>query len=305
MIDVSIIIVNYNTKMLLKQCLEFVLEKTHDLEYELIIVDNASTDDSLQMLRDEFPNVILIASSENLGFGRANNEGIKIAKGRNILFLNPDTKLINNAIKILSDFIDTSDKIGACGGNLYDEMMQPTHSFQRLFPSIMYELNSLLLNIPLKIFYGKNTDFNTKDSPLCVAYITGADLMVKSEIIKKIGGFNPSFFMYYEETELCYRIKNAKYKIISIPDAMIQHLEGKSFGQEKISPKRIKMILDSRYIFYKNCYSKLYGKIVDIIFNLNVYSRLFIFYLLRNRYSIKYKYWSTMLYTVSSKYKDL
>ena len=294
--DVSIILVNYNTVTLLVDAIDSIIEKTINLKYEIIVVDNNSKDNSQEIISTKYnDDVVYISLLENVGFGRANNEGLRIAKGRNILFLNPDTKLLNNAVKILSDFLDLHVKVGACGGNLYDEKNQPTHSFQRMFPSILFELNSLLLNIPLRIIYGKNPDYNFKDSPVDVAYITGADLMIKRDVLDKIGGgFDPQFFMFYEETELCYRVKKENYRIVSVPDAKIQHLEGKSFEQKKANPKKIRMIYNSRAVFYNLCHTKAHTKISNIILKINILFRLFIFYTLRKN-NYMYEYWKIIL----------
>lgn len=293
--DVSIILVNYNTVALLTEAIDSILEKAEDILYEIIVVDNNSTDNSEIIILDKYgKNVKYISLPENIGFGKANNEGLKVAQGRNIFFLNPDTKLLNNAIKILSDFLDSSKRVGVCGGNLLDETLQPTHSFQRLFPSILFEINSLFLNVPLRMIYGKKTDYNFKNRPIEVAYITGADLMIKREVLHKIGGgFDPLFFMFYEETELCYRVKQEKYMVISVPNAKIQHLEGKSFEEKKVNAKKIEMMYNSRTIFYNLCHTKMHMKISNIIFKVNILFRLFIFYILRNNYM--YEYWNMIL----------
>ena len=130
--DVSIIIVNYNTLELTKNTIDSVNEKTKDLNYEIILVDNASTDGSVEFFEKEYKNkIIFIKNDENLGFGRANNRGIKIAKGKYVFLLNSDTLLINNAIKILFDFMEKNNNCGVCGGNLYTLTLQPTNSFFR------------------------------------------------------------------------------------------------------------------------------------------------------------------------------
>jgi GT2 family glycosyltransferase len=270
--DVSIIIVSYNTQALLKQCLISVFEKTQNVNFEVIVVDNASCDGSQQMLKDDFPNVLLIESPENLGFGRANNEGIKIAKGRNILFLNSDTLLLNNAIKILSDYLDENESAGACGGNLYNEFMKPTLSYDMKFPSISQEFRIY------KLLNWKNREFNTKKNTFEVAYITGADLMVKKSVLDKVGVFFNRFFMYYEDTELCFRIHKAGYKIISVPFAKIQHLEGKSFYSE-LDTKRIMYIIDGKKIFYSLYYSAQYTRIVIYIYLCMLYLKTAIFFM--------------------------
>jgi GT2 family glycosyltransferase len=269
--DVSIIIVNYNTQALLRQCLKSVLEITKNIVFEIIVVDNASIDGSQQMIKKEFSNITLIESYENIGFGQANNLGAKSASGKYLFMLNSDTILKNNAIKILFDFIDKNQKAGICGGNLFDENKKPTHSYSAL-PGIIQELKRLFL-IP-NISY-----FNRTNNPKEVGYITGADLMIRSDIFNILNGFDPDFFMYYEESELTYRVKKAGYKVYNIPQAEIIHLEKKSFSD---NDRRIGMIFKSCKIYYKKTHKWLYQKFSISIILITIISRIVLFSVLRN-----------------------
>lgn len=226
-IIVSVIIVNYNTLSLTRNCINSIYEKTSNLSFEIILVDNASTDGSKEYFEKD-NRITYIYSLENLGFGRANNLGVKIAKGKNIFFLNSDTVLKNNAIKILSDFLDANENVAICGGNLFDRNNKPTHSYLMYFPSVYYELNGAFLKVLDRIRFGKSREFNFSGKPKDVAYVTGADLMMKRSVIDKYGAFDPRFFMYFEETEMCCRIKRAGFKIMSVPEAEIFHFQGAS-----------------------------------------------------------------------------
>ena len=290
--DVSIIIVNYNTKELILNCIQSIYEKTIGIDYEIIVVDNASVDGSQNMVMDIFKDVKLIYLKENIGFGRANNEGVKIATGKNILFLNSDTILLNNAIKTLSDFLNNNAKIGACGGNLYDENLKPTHSYRRIFPSVLYELNYLLDRVPEKILFGRNSEHNYSNKTISVAYVTGADLMIKRTVIEKIGCFLDVFFMYFEETDLCLRIKKAGFQVFSVPEARIQHLECKSFNNETVNIKRISLSEASRQIYYTINYSKVYREIANYIYNTNILFRTYILKLIKSQ---SFFFWETTL----------
>ena len=265
--DVSIIIVNYNTKALTKQCLQSVYKKTHDIDYEIIVVDNASIDGSQEMLRSEFPNVKLIENTENLGFGRANNLGAKSAKGKYLFLLNSDTILLNNAVKILADFMDNHSKCGICGGNLFDVDRNPTLSYRSL-PSIWQELK-ILLNLPIE-------QYNKSYNPKTVGYITGADLMIRYDLFNQLNGFDVDFFMYYEETELTYRTKKMGYSTYSVPQAEIIHLEGQS---EKSQKQIFEMNCESKKLYLKKTHSAFYYKIVNCIWWLTVQTR-FLFFVL-------------------------
>lgn len=251
-VDVSVIIVSYNTKELLRACLNSLYDQTHALDYEVIVVDNHSQDGSLEMLQENFREVVVLALPENIGFGRANNEGIKIARGRNIFLLNPDTLLVNNAIKILSDFLDEHEDVGVCGGNLYTKNLQPTHSYMLRTPSLLGELNNMLLGYLYRWYYGTNIEFNFTEKPIEVGYITGADMMIRKSVLDEVGGFDVDFFMYFEETELSWRIRKAGYRIMNVPHSKIIHLEGQSIT---LKENRENMFLASRRLFFQKIYS--------------------------------------------------
>lgn len=255
MVDVSIIIVSFNTAKLLENCICSIIEKTKDISYEIIVVDNNSQDSSVEFVKKKFNWVKIIVSKENLGFGRANNLGIAIASGRNIFFLNSDTLLINNAIKILSDHLDRNDKTGVCGGNLYDANEKPAHSFTQIFPGIINELNYLTLNIFSKLFFGKNLYFNYSGKNIRVARVSGADMMIPKKILDEVGGFDPTFFLYSEETDLAFRINKLGFNVVSVYNARIIHLEGRSCSFNQL---KTKWGLISRHLFLRKRYASNY-----------------------------------------------
>lgn len=264
--DVSVIIVNYKTSQLLMQAIDSILDKTEDIVYEIIVVDNHSQDDSERVVHERYGNrVTYLPLAENVGFGRANNEGLRIARGRNILFLNPDTILVNNAVRILSDYLDSHPDTGAVGGNLYTADMQPNASFGRTLPGLFDETDRALCRILSRIRFGRNILFNYTDRPIDVGYICGADLMVPKHILDRTGSFNPDFFMYYEETELSWRIKNKGHRIVSIPQARIIHLEGKSSSQ---SLDRELRMFTSRRIYYQKTHDAIYRMLVEANYTL-------------------------------------
>jgi GT2 family glycosyltransferase len=295
--DVSIIIVNYNTVKYLINAIDSIFEKTRDIDFEIIVVDNNSSDNSKYILQERYGNKITyLALPENIGFGRANNAAAEIAKGRNLFLLNPDTVLINNAIKILSDYFDCHEQVAVCGGNLYDENYRPIHSFRRTLSPIFDELNKLLFCFPDKIFYGENNVFNHTKKPLEVAYITGADMMVRKKLFDSQGGFDTEFFMYFEESELSYRLHKLKYKIVSIPDAHIIHLEGKSFSSNL---DRTKRILTSRRLFLFKTQNNVTSSVADSVFFINAFLHLIIFSIIRN--TEKVSLWSFILKRIFSR----
>lgn len=283
--DISIIMVNYNTLELTKNAIKSLIEKTKDISYEIILVDNDSKDGSHEYFSClKLKNFKYIQSGKNLGFGKANNLGYKEAEGNYIFLLNTDTLLVNNAIKILYDNIRKNDEVGIVGGNLYDENMNPTHSFLKELYSLKNEIYSnfgFVTKIPKKILKGflkeKRVDFNYTNIPMEVGYITGADMLIKKECIEMVGFFDPDFFMYFEETELTSRVKKAGYKVLSIPEAKIIHLEGKS---TKFKNEKIKIYNESKFKYFEKVYDK---KTKNKIYILNQISNILKFLLTFNR----------------------
>lgn len=290
--DVSVIIINYRTAELVAACVKSIIKFTRDVSYEIIVVDNHSEDDCKDVLSEISKNIIFIELEDNLGFGVANNKGVEVSSGRNILCLNPDTILINNAIKELSFFLDSHGKVGVCGGNLYDEKMNPTHSFFRYLPSVFWEINVLFLGYMEKLFYYGNYDFNKKGTPFEVGYITGADLMVRRDVFKLAGGYSSDFFMYYEDTDLCFRIKRLGYKIYSVPTAAIQHLEGRSFDKERcmVNERRIRLMEKSRLIYYKRNVGRFERFVSNMIYDIALHVNIFVFKCLKRVFWKNYKY---------------
>ena len=274
MIDVSIIIVNYKSSSLVNDCIRSVFEKTEGILYEIIVVDNAT--ENLSQVLDAYSDerVTTLQLKENVGFGRANNAGAKLAKGRNLFLLNPDTILINNAIKILSDYLDSHPKVGACGGNLFDRNMVPTSSYRRFFPGMFWEIDDFALNKLESVFY-RNPIFNSTDRVLNVKYVVGAALLIRRTDFFDLNGFCPEFFMYFEETDLCNRvIRELNKRNVNIPQAQILHLEGGTTGEDSsyiFVPKKFELWEHGRRIFLQRNCSKLIVITANFILRLNLF----------------------------------
>lgn len=207
--DVSIILVNYNTKYVTLDCLKSIYEKTFGIEVEIIVVDNASIDGSVSAIREQFPEVKIIENPENIGFGRANNVGVLNSCGKYVFFLNTDTVLINNAIKILFDFMEKDSSVGVCGGNLFDEKMKYVHAYG----SFDSPLDMFLRISGLRYIFKRQLNNLNREVLQEVDQIIGADLMVRKSVLDQVGLFDRRFFLYFEESELQFRIKNTGYKI--------------------------------------------------------------------------------------------
>lgn len=219
-VQVSVIIVNYNTEVLLKDCIRSIVAKTKSVDYEIIVVDNASRKNSLSAISKLFPYVRIEYMDQNLGFGMANNKGADLAKGKYLFFLNPDTILINNAIRIFYDYMEYNKDVAVCGGNLYNLKNEPI---------ISYHIIDLYIREWMIIFNkSRIIGFNNTNKPLEVRSIMGADLFIPKNIFYEVGKFDPIFFMYFEEVYLCDNIYQSNYKIRSVPQAKIMHIEGAS-----------------------------------------------------------------------------
>ena len=266
--DVSIIIVNYNTKYLLADCLATVFEKTKDVAYEVIVVDNASTDGSEEYITKRFPNINWINSGENLGFGKANNLGAKYASGKYLFLLNSDTLLLNNAIRIFFDYAESHqhEGIGTLGSWLLDKNEKPNNSFG-FFPCAKNEICYLL---------GKYQLPSLKDitEEKEVDYITGADLFIEKRFFEGLDGFDKNIFMYYEETDLQYRLARCGLSRKIIPGPRIIHLEGGSFENKGLSLNRFLMAQTSyNYYLYKhyNCLKYVFNKSILCVIRLTIF----------------------------------
>lgn len=258
-LDVSIILVNYNTKELTRNCLKSIFEKTIDLNFEVFVVDNNSQDDSVEMIEREFPQVKLIRNEKNLGFGAANNIAIKQSNAKYILCLNTDTILIDNAIKQFFDFMEKAENssVGACGAYLYNDNNEFVNSYGPLpnfyNSSALYSIvNKIKNKLKLKKIY------NNKLKNFEVHFITGADLFIRKSVLDEVGCFNEAFFMYAEDSDLCYRIRRNHYKLIILPYVHIIHLEGKSSSTN--------LMLKKHCITGCFTYHRLHSSILTILF---------------------------------------
>ena len=217
--DVSVIIVNYNTNELLAQCIHSVIEYTRDVAYEIIVVDNNSNEFTPDDYTSISNNIEIVRLSRNIGFGKANNEGVKIANGELVLFLNSDTLLLNDAISMLYHHMKKHARVGICGGNLYTKEGEPNMSYTESFPTVV---DYLKLLFGLVVLSRKEENFNVAGEVKRIGgYVSGADLMIRRSLLERYGGFDPDFFMYFEDVELCHRISKVGYEVHSVPSARL------------------------------------------------------------------------------------
>lgn len=248
--NVSVIIVNYNTTQLVIDCINSIYEHTKDILFEVIVVDNDSKNRTIEQLNEIFPFVRLVLNDKNSGFGAANNLGNKYAKGKYLFLLNSDTLLLDNAIKQFYDFMEITPEAGVCGGNLLTKDLKPNFSFEHLQPSLLNSIDKLFFRPYQRIKYGKNRCFLHEDKPTIIkGFTSGADYFIIKKLYNKIGGFDEHFFMYYEDVELTNRVHQSKFKSYIIPSVKIIHLDGGS--QSKNQSKKNKWMVESLAYYFK------------------------------------------------------
>jgi len=229
--DISVLIISYNTRDLLRKCLQSIIQESKDLSHEIIVIDNASKDGSAEMVANEFQDVILIPSEINLGFGQANNLAFKASKGKYIVLLNSDAFLHPGSLQRALDKIKYDPKIGMGGARLVgqDGSWQPS---ARMFPSLLNEflqLSGLAGKYPRSKFFGRfNRTWASPDEACETDWIPGAFAIIPRQVLEKLGFFDERFFLYYEEVDLCRRIKQSGYSIWYWPDVIVTHLGGES-----------------------------------------------------------------------------
>ena len=265
--DVSVIIVNYNTKELTAKCIDSIYAQTFGVSFEVILVDNASTDGSaFHFERDD--RIHFVKSDINLGFGKANNLGYKYAEGRYIFLLNSDTVLLNNAIKLFYDKMESSDMSVGCMGCLLED---PNHHYVHSYADFPKVCNMMYSHVSPRLFrlvgYGdiKMDDPKRRErnpSFFQVEYVTGADLFIRKEVIEECGMFDPDFFMYYEDPEMQHRFVKRGYFSFIFDAPRIVHLEGRS-----MKPDNRKMFIsfDSHLKYLRKTQPKLEVLILQIL----------------------------------------
>ncbi|HYE17401.1 MAG TPA: glycosyltransferase family 2 protein [Tepidisphaeraceae bacterium] len=231
-VDVSVCIVSWNVKDLLRDCLNSLKAQAGDVRYETIVVDNFSKDGSAEMVRAEFPWVTLVEPGKNLGFGRANNVAYQHSRGRWVLLLNPDTVVLDRAIEKLTKFADEHPEAAAVGGRT---LKKDGKSLERsccwgspgMWPLICKAFGLHILFKNSALFNREAMDYWQRDSVREVGVITGCCLMIRRDVYEQTGGFDDHFFMYAEETDLCWRMRE-RGKLVFCPSAEIIHLVGES-----------------------------------------------------------------------------
>lgn len=266
-IDVSVCIVSWNVKDLLRDCLNSLRAQAGNVRYETIVVDNDSRDGSAEMVRREFPWVKLIEPGANLGFGRANNVAYQHSRGRWVLLLNPDTVVLDRAIETLVKFADEHPEAGAVGGRTLKADLSLERSCcwgsPGVWPLICKSLGLHLVFRKSRVFNREAMDWWPRNTVRDVDVITGCCLMIRREIYEKTGGFDEAFFMYAEEVDLCWRIRKMGWKLMFCPQAQIIHLVGASAA--KASANRVYHINLGLLKLFRKHYGMAYTMLANLL----------------------------------------
>ncbi len=283
--DVSVVIVSYNTRDLLRACLRSVVANPSHLLYredsvgthsdvvccEVFVVDNASSDSSAAMVREEFPQVHLVESPRNLGFAAATNVGLRQAMGRYLLLLNPDAELLGDALPAMVRFLDSHPRVAAVGPRLIYADGRRQHSAFR-FPTLaqvlmdLFPLHGRLLDSRLNGRYPPATRPHPIDHPL------GACMLISREALVDVGLLDEGFFMYCEEVDWCLRARKKGWEVYHIPEALAVHHAGQSTGQRRNA--MLVQLYASRLRLYRKHYSRLFLVVASVLTRLGMWAEM-------------------------------
>jgi len=273
--DLSIIVVNYNVKAFLEQCLIAIDRARGGLNVEIFVVDNASVDGSQAMVRKRFPDVNLMENSTNIGFSTANNQAIKAAKGEYILILNPDTLIQEDTLVVLKKYLDEHQDVGAVGCKL----LNPDGSFQiasrRSFPTpwvAFCRIIGLSRIFPKSRIFGQyNVTYLDPDTEAEVDVLSGSLMMLRRSVLDRVGYFDEDYFMYGEDIDLSYRIKKAGWKIMYTPLTKVIHYKGESSKKSEFSI--ITRFYSTMLIFVGKHFEGRYSLLLRVLLKAGIYAR--------------------------------
>lgn len=298
--DVSVLIINYKTVDLVCKAISSVISRTDGVKVEIIVVDNDSSDNVCEVVGDFFQNVSCIQSGSNLGFGKANNLASLQAKGKYYFLMNPDSFLENNALKILFDALEADPEIGAAGGNLFGDNSAPGYSFCRDLPGYFTEIDDLFFGFLSKLRYRGNVYHNFGSTPIFIkGAISGAGMFIRADYFDDMKGFDPDFFMYYEDTEFFHRLHKKSCRVASFPAVRMVHSEG---GSEPKKEKTIERSLRSKWIYLQKCKGRVSLPVFYFLTCLIAWQRIIVFTIFRKE--AKKKYWEKKLKMARKTYKD-
>ncbi len=261
--ELSIVCVNWNSVGYLRECIASIYAQTHGIDFEIIVVDNASPEGNVETLQQWFPDIRIIKSPVNLGFSKANNLGYKSSAGKYLLFLNPDTRLAGPAINVLMDQVRAMPDAGIVGCKLLNtDLSVQTQSIQR-FPTILnqlFDIEYLRLRWPACRLWEIGALFSNSDEPVCVEVIPGACMLLRREVFEAAGGFSEEYFMYAEDIDLNYKVSRLGLNSYYVGQAALIHHGGKSSEQRGVNQWATVMKFRAMRIFYRKTRGRLYAE---------------------------------------------
>jgi GT2 family glycosyltransferase len=274
--ELSIIIVNYNVKAFLQNCLLSIKKATEKIDSEIIVVDNASDDGSIELIKKNFEDVILIESPVNLGFSKANNLGLKISQGKYICLINPDTIVEENTFEVMINFMENHPDVGLAGCKI----LNPDGTFQlacrRSFPTPWVAFTKIIglskLFPKSKLFAKYNLTYLDENQSYEVDAVSGSFMFLRRDVYEKIGGLDETFFMYGEDLDYCYRVKQAGYKVYYVHSTQIIHFKGESTKRSNID--ELKHFYDAMRLFVRKHFSGSW--IIELILQAAINIRSFL-----------------------------
>jgi GT2 family glycosyltransferase len=275
--ELSIILVNWNSLDYLRACVPSIYQHTADISFEIIVVDNASREGRIEELKEEFSEIIVIKSDVNLGFAGANNVGFKHSTGSHLLFLNPDTKLTGPAIKIMVDQLKSLPDAGIVGCKLLNADLSTQLSSIQTFPTIInqvLDIEYLQITWPKCSLWNIAPLFSNDPKPVAVEVISGACMLLKREVFKKAGMFSEEYFMYAEDLDLCYKVTRLGLRNYYVGQAEIIHYGGTSSSQTKVNQWATTMKFKAVQKFCTKTQGPFYGAMYRAMMGWAAFSRL-------------------------------
>jgi GT2 family glycosyltransferase len=286
MIDLLIIIVNYNASEFLRKCIRSIVDNVKGVSYEIIVVDNASSDNSQQIMKKEFPHIKLITNKKNIGFSKANNQGVKISKeSRYVLFLNPDTVVQKRTIEEMIKYMDAHKDVGASTCKLVMPNGKIDDAIHRGFPTpwnAFSHFSGLEKLFPQsKLFAGYSLGWMNFEKPHEIDVLAGAFMLVRRSAGEEVKWWDEDYFFYGEDIDFCFMLKQKNWKIYYVPQVSITHLKGVSGGIKAISREITTADMETKKrathwrfeamrIFYRKHYQQKYPWIINYLVNLGI-----------------------------------
>jgi N-acetylglucosaminyl-diphospho-decaprenol L-rhamnosyltransferase len=277
-VDLSIIIVNWNSAAFLRCCLETIYQKPRPFQFEVIVIDNGSFDGARDLVENEFRDVKFVESAANVGFGSANNAAFEYSSGRNILFLNPDTEILGTALEAMVSALDSTPACGVVGCKLLNSDGSIQTSCVQSLPTVWNQLldaEFLRSLFPHARMWGTAPLWRDGTTPVDVDVISGACLMIRRTVFEQVGRYSTRYFMYAEDADLCYKVKQADWTVKYIGAVQVVHHGGRSSGVAETRFSAV-MMKQSLYEFIRSTQGRYQGALYRVSMAVAASIRLFL-----------------------------